>query len=66
MWGRYQKGLKRLKGRDRRLIVGRAELGYNLEQLAAIERLPSPDAARMALKRAVIRLSEFMSLASGR
>ena len=66
MWGRYQEGLKRLKGRDRRLIVGRAELGYNLEQLAAIERLPSPDAARMALKRAVIRLSEFMSLASGR
>ena len=66
MWGRYREGLKRLKVRDRRLVVGRAELGYNFEQLAAIERLPSPDAARMALKRAVIRLSEFMSLASGR
>ena len=51
MWGRYRKGLKRLKVRDRRLIVGRAELGYNYEQLAAIERLPSPDAARKALKR---------------
>ena len=66
MWGRYREGLKRLKVRDRRLIVGRAELGYTFEQLAAIERLPSPAAARMALKRAVIRLSEFMSLASGR
>ena len=66
MWGRYREGLKRLKVRDRRLIVGRAELGYNYEQLAAIERLPSPDAARKALKRAVIRLSAVMPLASGR
>ena len=66
MWGRYRKGLKRLKVRDRRLIVGRAELGYNYDQLAAIERLPSPDAARKALKRAVIRLSEVMPLASRR
>ena len=65
MWGRYREGLKRLKVRDRRLIVGRAELGYNYEQLAAIERLPSPDAARKALKRAVIRLSAVMPLASG-
>ena len=66
MWGRYREGLKRLKVRERRLIVGRAELGYNYEQLAAIERLPSPDAARKALKRAVIRLSTVMPLASGR
>ena len=66
MWERYREGLKRLKVRDRRLIVGRAELGYNYEQLAAIESLPSSDAARKALKRAVIRLSEVMPLASGR
>ena len=66
MWGRYREGLKRLKVGDRRLIVGRAELGYNYAQLAAIERLPSPDAARKALKRAVIRLSEFMPPASSR
>ena len=66
MWGRYREGLKRLKVRDRRLIVGRAELGYNYEQLAATERLPSPDAARKALKRAVIRLSAVMPLAFNR
>ena len=66
LWGRYRDGLKRLKVRDRRLIVGRAELGYNYAQLAAIERLPSPDAARKALKRAVIRLSAVMALASSR
>ena len=31
-------GLKRLKARDRWLIVGRAELGYTYAQFAAIER----------------------------
>ena len=66
LWGRYREGLRRLEVGDRRLIVGRAELGYNYEQLAAIEDLPSPDAARKALKRAVIRLSSFMPLASRR
>ena len=66
MWGRYREGLKRLKVRERRLIVGRAELGYNYAQLAAIEHLPSPDAARKALKRAVMRLSAVMPVASRR
>ena len=60
MWKRYRDGLKALKGRDRRLIVGRAELGYSYKQLAAIEGLPTADAARKALKRAVRRLSEAM------
>ena len=46
--------------------VGRAELGYTYAQLAAIERLPSADAARKALKRAVLRLSAVMPLASRR
>ena len=55
-WGRYLDGLRRLRPRDRRLIVGHIELGYNYQQLALLERLPSPDAARMALRRAVIRL----------
>ena len=60
MWQRYRDGLKGLKERDRRLIVGRAELGYSYRQLATIERMPSSDAARKALKRAVIRLSKVM------
>ena len=58
--------LKRLTVRDRRLIVGRAELGYTYAQLAAIERLQSADAARKALKLAVLRLSAVMPLASRR
>ena len=66
LWGRYREGLTRLKVCDRRLIVGRAELGYNYAQLAAIEGLPTPDAARKALKRALIPLSELMPHAAGR
>lgn len=60
-WRRYRDGLQRLRPRDRRLVVGRAELGYSYQQLALIERLPSTDAARMALRRALIRLSDVMS-----
>lgn len=60
-WRRYVEGLNRLRPRDRRLIVGRAELGYSYRQLASIERLPSPDAARMALRRALVRLSDAIA-----
>ena len=56
-WLRYLNGLKGLSARERRLIVGRSELGYTYRQLALVEDLPSPDAARMALRRAMIRLS---------
>ena len=62
-WKRYREGLKLLNERERRLIAGRAELGYGYKQLAAIEGLASADAARKAVKRAVIRLSAAMSKA---
>ncbi len=55
---RYLTGLKQLTARDRRLIVGRGELGYNYKKLAFITGLSSPDAARMALRRAMLRLSD--------
>ena len=55
-WRRYLEGLKQLSVRDRRLIVGRAELGYNYRQLAFTEGLPSADAARKAVQRALARL----------
>ena len=60
-WSRYLDALKRLPDRDRRLIVARAELGYNSEQLAFVERLSSPAVARVTLRRALIRLSALMS-----
>ena len=59
-WGRYLDGLKRLTPRERRLIVGYAELEYSYRQLAEIEDMPSPDAARMALRRAIIRLGSVV------
>ena len=60
-WRRYLCALKRLPDRDRRLIVGRAELGYNSAQLALLERLSSPAVARVTLGRAVVRLSTLMA-----
>ena len=60
-WRRYVDGLQCLSSRDRRLIAGRVELGYNYRQLALAERMPSPDAARMALRRALVRLGDVMA-----
>ena len=57
---RYLAGLKQLTARERRLIVGRGELGYNYKKLAFVTGLSSPDAARMALRRAMLRLSDMM------
>ena len=59
-WDRYLRALKRLTPRERRLIVGRAELGYSFKQLALIDDRASPDAARIALQRALVRLSREM------
>ena len=59
-WARYLEGLERLTPRHRRLVVGRLESGYSYGQLALIERLSSPDAARMAFRRALKRLSDVM------
>ena len=59
-WGHYLAGLKRLTKRERRLLVGRAELGYNYRQLAVVEGLPSTNAARHAVRRALVRLIGVM------
>ena len=59
-WARYRDGLKRLTPRERRLIVGRAELGYTYKQLALVDDRASPDAARIALRRALVRLGSAM------
>lgn len=56
----YQQALGQLELGDRELIVARLEIGYSYEQLALALRRPSPDAARMAFKRALIRLLDAM------
>ena len=59
-WTRYLDGLNHLTPRHQRLVVGRVECGYSYRQLALIERMSTPDAARMAFRRALERLSIVM------
>ena len=59
-WERYLRALARLTERERRLIVGRAELGYSFRQLALVDERVSAEAARKALRRALVRLSQEM------
>jgi RNA polymerase sigma factor (sigma-70 family) len=57
---RYMTALGRLLPTDREAIVGRIELGYSYEQLALILKKPTPAAARVAIRRALLRLSDEM------
>lgn len=57
---RYEAALSRLTPRDREAIIGRIELGYSYEQLALILKKPTPGAARVAIRRALLRLSDEM------
>ena len=61
---RYERALARLKPEDREAIVARVEMGYaSYEALAEALGKPSPDAARKAAQRALIRLATEMSRA---
>lgn len=62
-WRRYRSALERLQAPDREAIVGRVELGYSYEQLALILKKPTPGAARVAVRRALLRLSDEMERA---
>jgi RNA polymerase sigma-70 factor (ECF subfamily) len=58
---RYEAALARLSEADRALIVATVELGYTYEQLAAATDRASPDAARKAARRALLKLAEDMA-----
>ena len=60
---RYRSGLEKLRPADREAIVGRLELGYSYDQLALVLRKPTPEAARLAVRRALGRLAEQMDQA---
>jgi RNA polymerase sigma-70 factor (ECF subfamily) len=57
---RYESALQRLTPEEREAIIGRVELGNSYEALAANLCKPSPDAARMTVTRALVRLAEEM------
>jgi RNA polymerase sigma-70 factor (ECF subfamily) len=55
---RYRRGLLELSERERDLVVGRIDLGFSYEQLALATGRKSPDAARVAVRRALLQLAE--------
>ena len=57
---RYRRGLMRLTPGERELIAGRVELGYSHEQLALMTGRRTADAARVALRRALVKLAGEM------
>ena len=57
---KYLQGLSRLSPEDQVLIVGRIDMGYDYDQLAMVSGRPGPDAARMAVRRAIERLAHEM------
>ena len=57
---RYEAAVERLPQADQEAIVGRLELQYTYDELAVVLGKPSPDAARMAVTRALKRLAGEM------
>jgi RNA polymerase sigma-70 factor (ECF subfamily) len=57
---RYETALASLSVTDREAIIGRLELGLSFQELADAMRKPSADAARIAVTRALVRLTSLM------
>ena len=56
----YEAALQRLSPKERELIIARVELGLTYAEIAEALTMPSADAARMAVARALVRLAEEM------
>jgi RNA polymerase sigma-70 factor (ECF subfamily) len=57
---RYQAALVRLRPEEREAIIARVEMDYTYEELAEALGKPTPEAARKAAQRALLRLAEEM------
>lgn len=57
---RYEVALARLRPEDREVIVARVELQYSYADMMKALGKPSPDAARVAVSRALVRLAKAM------
>jgi len=57
---RFRRALARLERSDQELVVGRVELELSYEELAAATGRPSADAARVATRRAVLKLARHL------
>ena len=58
---RYEDALEALRAADREAVIGRLELQYSWAELALALGKPSPDAARLAVTRALQKLAEAMT-----
>ena len=58
---RYKAALARLTPAEREAIIGRVEMQYSYSDLAEILGRPTPEAARKAVQRALLRLAEEMN-----
>ena len=59
---RYERALQRLRPEEREVIIARVEMQQSYAQIAAAHGKASPDAARMAVTRALVRLAEEMDV----
>lgn len=59
---RYEAALQRLRPEEREVIIARVEMQQSYQQIAAAHGKASPDAARMAVTRALVRLAEEMDV----
>jgi RNA polymerase sigma factor (sigma-70 family) len=57
---RYESALARLRDEDRQAVVARVELGLSYAEVAVALGKSSPDAARMAVARALVKLAQEM------
>jgi RNA polymerase sigma factor (sigma-70 family) len=58
---RYERALASLRPEERELVVARIELGYTNQEIAELLGKPTPNAARMAAARAIVRLVKEMA-----
>ncbi|PYR74284.1 MAG: hypothetical protein DMF86_18705 [Acidobacteria bacterium] len=58
---RYEAALTRLRDEDREAIITRVEMESSYDEVAQALGKPSPDAARMAVSRALLRLAREMN-----
>lgn len=58
---RYEAALSRIPEADRDAVLARIELGLSYAEIATMLDRPSPDAARMSVSRAMLRLAKAMN-----
>jgi RNA polymerase sigma-70 factor (ECF subfamily) len=57
---KYDRALERLEPEMREAVIARIELGCSYAEVAELMGKPSPDAARMMVSRALVKLAEEM------